>query len=414
MEKPKILAGKNDDKDPVKDPGKENAKSNGKEIIAGSGKEAVRVNDAEAGADVPELTRSQTPLRRGILIPELKSTLKRFEKIGDTFSHQRAEREIEEAAGNEKLMREILSQIAVIAFIGSSGSGKSTRAIQVARDNAIHYIIDDGLLINGSRIIAGTSAKKAKTKLDSVRQALFADKSRSEVMRRALAEHLPPTVMILGTSDGMLEKICTNLWLNQPAMLIRIEDISTEDEMQQAKQTRLAEGLHTIPVPSMEIKHEFSGYFSDPLNRIRRRLDRERGVPTIAPEIERTMVRPTFSSLGSYSISDDALLDLVRIILKKIPGVQDVIRFRTEKRVYGFALSVDLELIYGYNAQDALLAAQERIGRYIEEYSSINTVAVDVRARRLVHVRNEEDPGTEDNVPPVKPRGRSKKTEDRG
>ncbi|MBN1892544.1 MAG: hypothetical protein JW780_07165, partial [Clostridiales bacterium] len=234
MEKPKILAGKNADKDPVKDPGKENAKSNGKEIIAGSGKEAVRVNDAEAGADVPELTRPQTPLRRGILIPELKSTLKRFEKIGDTFSHQRAEREIEEAAGNEKLMREILSQIAVIAFIGSSGSGKSTRAIQVARDNAIHYIIDDGLLINGSRIIAGTSAKKAKTKLDSVRQALFADKSRSEVMRRALAEHLPPTVMILGTSDGMLEKICTNLWLNQPAMLIRIEDISTEDEMQQA------------------------------------------------------------------------------------------------------------------------------------------------------------------------------------
>ncbi len=367
----------------------------------------------ESVHEPPETSRAPAQLRRGILIPELKATLKRFEKIGDTFGHQRAERQIEEAAGNEKLMREILSQIAVIAFIGPSGSGKSTRAIQVARDNAIHYIIDDGLLINGSRIVAGASAKKAKTKLDSVRQALFADKSRSEVMRRALAEHLPPTVMILGTSDGMLEKICTNLWLSQPSMLIRIEDISTEDEMQQAKQTRLSEGLHTIPVPSMEIKHEFSGYFSDPLNRIRRRLDRERGVPTVAPEIERTMVRPTFSSLGSYSISDDALLDLVRIILKKIPGIRDVIRFRTEKRVYGFALSVDLELIYGYNAQDTLLAAQERIGRYIEEYSSINTVAVDVRARRLVHVSTAEEPEEEEKAPPKRTRSSAKKSEDR-
>ncbi|MBN1892359.1 MAG: Asp23/Gls24 family envelope stress response protein [Clostridiales bacterium] len=388
-------AGNNTDINIGRDTGKGIGKGAGadKEI----GKDAGKDIGKGTGTEIPEANRPQGQLRRGVLIPELMATLKRFEKIGDTFVHQRVERQIEEAAGNEKLMREILSQIAVIAFIGSSGSGKSTRAIQVARDNAIHYMIDDGLLINGSRIIAGTSAKKAKTKLDSVRQALFADKSRSEVMRRALAEHRPTAVMILGTSDAMLEKICTNLWLPHPAMLIRIEDISTEDEMQQAKQTRLAEGLHTIPVPSMEIKHEFSGYFSDPLNRIRRRLDRERGVPTVAPEIERTMVRPTFSSLGSYSISDDALLDLVRIILRKIPGVHDVLRFRTEKRVYGFALNVDLELIYGYSAQDTLLAAQERIGRYIEEYSSINTVAVDVRARRLVHARSEPMTGEGEN-----------------
>lgn len=339
---------------------------------------------------------SQTPLRRGVLIPELMATLKRFEKIGDSRVHQRAERQIEDAASDEKLMRELLSQITVVAFIGPSGSGKSTRAIQVAKENAIYYIIDDGLLINGSRIVVGSSAKKAKTKLESVRQALFADPNRSVAMRRALAEHLPTTLMILGTSDGMLEKICNNLWLPAPAMLIRIEDISTESEMQQAKQTRLSEGLHTIPVPSMEIKHEFSGYFSDPLNRIRRRLDRERGVPTFAPDTERTMVRPTFSSLGAYSISDDALLDLVRIILRRIPGIYDVIHFGTEKRVYGFGIRVDLALIYGYNAQEVLVTAQERIGRYIEEYSSINTVAVDVRASRLVHVRStDEDPLTE-------------------
>lgn len=353
----------------------------------------------EKTQETPSAMSPLTMIRRGVFIPELMSTLKRFERMGDGLSHTRNERYIEDMANNDKAMREALSQIAVVAFVGSSGTGKSTRAIQVARDNAIYYMIDDGLLINGSRIVAGTSAKKAPTKLESVRQALYADRSRSSVMRRALVENLPTTLMILGTSDAMLEKICKNLWLNQPAMLIRIEDISSEEEMMQAKHTRITEGMHTIPVPSMEIKHEFSGYFSDPLNRLRRRLDKERGVPTIAPDTERTMVRPTFSSLGSYSISDDALLDLVRIILRKVPGVFDVIKFQTEKRVYGFALSVDLALIYGFSAQDVLLESQERIGRYVEEYSSINTVAVDVRAKRLVHVNTnvleKEKPATQ-------------------
>lgn len=341
--------------------------------------------DKDKAKDAQANGAPQTLLKRGVLIPELMATLKRFEKIGDNIAHSRAEKQSDDSLSSDAVLRERLSQITIVAFIGSSGTGKSTRAIQVARDNAIYYIIDDGLLINGSRIVAGSSAKKAATKLESVRQALFSDESRSAVMRRALAEHQPTTLMILGTSDAMLDKICKNLWLPQPAMLIRIEDISSEAEMQLAKHTRLSEGLHTIPVPSMEIKHEFSGYFADPLNRLRRRLDKEKGLAPFAPDSERTMVRPTFSSLGSYSISDEALLDLVRIILRRIPGVHDVIHFRTEKRVYGFALSVDLALVYGYNAQEVLQEAQERIGRYIEEYSSINTVAIDVRAKRLVH-----------------------------
>ena len=53
--------------------------------------------------------------------------------------------------------------------------------------------------------------------------------------------------------------------------------------------------------------------------------------------------------------------------------------------MYGVVLSIDLELYYGYNAQEVLLNAQQRLGRYIEEYSSINMVAVDVRAKRLIH-----------------------------
>ena len=327
----------------------------------------------------------QTEHVRRLRFPELVTTLRRFDLLSEGMTHSRVDR-IVDTATNEARQWEILSRITVVAFVGPSGTGKSTRAIQVARENNIHFIIDDGLLINGGRILAGTSAKRAPTKLESVRQALFADETRSGVMRRTLCEYRPTTLMILGTSDAMLTKICNNLRLRQPAMLIRIEDISTEEEIQLAKQTRITEGMHTIPVPSMEIKHEFSGYFSDPLNRLRRRRDKERGIDPVAPDTERTVVRPTFSSLGSYSISDEALHDLAKIILKRVRGVHSIADFKAEKRVYGVVLSMDLALIYGYNAQEVLRNVQDRVGRYVEEYTSINIVAVDVRARRLVHV----------------------------
>lgn len=345
----------------------------------------------------PEQSTPTAPsTRRGVLIPELRSTLKRVQAFPETRMLKNAaslESDPEFILSSEALTREFLSTIAVVAFVGPSGTGKSTRAISVARANDIHYLIDDGLLINGSRIVAGTSAKKAPTKMESVRQALYVDPTRSAVMRRALVENHPAALMILGTSDSMLGKICNNLWLNQPSMLIRIEDVSSEEERRLARNTRMTEGMHTIPVPSMEIKHEFSGYFTDPLSLLRQRFDKERGVMPFANDTERTMVRPTFSSLGSYSIADDALLDLIKIVLKDIPGYGEVVSFKSEKRTYGVVISLELALLYGYDAQKVLLDIQQNVGSAIEEYTSITTVAVDVRAARLLHSKKERETG---------------------
>ena len=48
----------------------------------------------------------------------------------------------------------------VIAFVGPSGTGKANRAIGVAHDHGCNGIIDDGLLIEGTKILAGKSAKR--------------------------------------------------------------------------------------------------------------------------------------------------------------------------------------------------------------------------------------------------------------
>ncbi len=277
-------------------------------------------------------------------------------------------------------IRHELSEIGVIAFVGPSGTGKSTHALRIAAKYQIAHIIDDGLLIHGSRILAGSSAKRAPSKMESVRLAIFADETRAAVMRRALLANKPATLMILGTSDAMLTRICQNLWLNQPAMLIQIEDVSSEEEMRLARQVRLTQGKHTIPVPSMEIKHEFSGTFVDPLARLIKKRERSQ----TSQDSDRTVVRPTFSALGSYSMSDEAMRMMIELILAQIEGVASLNHFSVRTEVYGVVLDLELVLIYGYNAPAVMQQVQALVSSKVEEYTAINVLAVNVKAQRVV------------------------------
>ena len=73
-------------------------------------------------------------------------------------------------------------KIKVYAFVGPSGTGKSYRAQMVASEKNINFIIDDGLLIKDNQVIAGESAKKAPTKIETVKHALFyKDEEKEEI-----------------------------------------------------------------------------------------------------------------------------------------------------------------------------------------------------------------------------------------
>lgn len=311
-----------------------------------------------------------------------------FGRIADAVLTQINERERAYEERSQAEIRQQLENIAVISFVGQSGSGKSTAAIRIAREYRIQYIIDDGLLIHGSTIVAGTSAKRADTKIESVRRAIFDDPSRSENMRRALIEHLPPALMIIGTSDAMLVRICNNLWLNQPVIKLRIEDVTTEEERNQARQTRLSEGKHTIPVPSMEIKHDFSGYFTEPLQKLRQRFDRSQFYSSVSAEVDRTVVRPTFSTLGNFSISDEAMKNLINLLALRVDGVELVVDSKIRKESYGIIINLDLSIFYGSSTQDILAEVQAAVSEGVEFYTSINVLAINVRAMRVAKKRS--------------------------
>ena len=96
------------------------------------------------------------------------------------------------------------SRIKSYAFVGPSGTGKSYRAQLVASKKNIKYIIDDGLLIKENEVIAGKSAKKASTKIETVKKALFNNPEEAKEIKKAFLKYRPESILILGTSDNMV------------------------------------------------------------------------------------------------------------------------------------------------------------------------------------------------------------------
>ena len=101
----------------------------------------------------------------------------------------------------------------VISLIGPSGTGKSHRATWVAQEEGADAIIDDGLLIQNGKIIAGSSAKKEDSRIKAVKRAIFLEPKDALAMSQALGEVKIEKILILGTSEKMVERIVAALKL---------------------------------------------------------------------------------------------------------------------------------------------------------------------------------------------------------
>ena len=99
----------------------------------------------------------------------------------------------------------------VYALVGASGTGKSHRALWVAKERNIEYIIDDGLLIRGNEIIAGKSAKREKTRIGSIKTAVFTSDDHAFEVAQQLKAAQCQSILILGTSDNMVKELLKGL-----------------------------------------------------------------------------------------------------------------------------------------------------------------------------------------------------------
>ena len=262
------------------------------------------------------------------------------------------------------------------AFVGPSGTGKSYRAQMVANQRGINYIIDDGLLICGNEVLAGISAKKAPTKIETVRNALFQNEERKKEIQNVIKKKRPDSILILGTSDEMVSRIAENLGFEPISETIYISDVATEEEMAMARNTRVTQGKHVIPVPTFAIKKDFSGYLLDPLQIFK---STGRGK---APYIsEKSIIRPTFSYMGKFEISDNVFKQIIDMVVKDIPGVHKIYRARISKHAkFNDGIFIYLEVIieFGYNINDTMKEMKEKIIKEVEKLTAMNVLNMEI------------------------------------
>ena len=278
----------------------------------------------------------------------------------------------------------IFDKIKVYAFVGPSGTGKSYRAQMVASEKRINFIIDDGLLIKDNEIVAGLSAKKAPTKIETVKHALFLSKEEQQQIQKALKKYKPSKILILGTSDGMVEKIAANLGLPPISETTYINEVATEEEMKTARHIRETEGKHVIPVPTFEIKKDFSGYLLDPLQ-----IFKSKGKGQKPYVSEKSIIRPTFSYMGKFTISDSVFRQIAEYIADKMPSIYKVLRTRVQSSDVGTSIYMEVTVTYGYNIQDVLKEFRSRAEKEIEKLTAMNVVELEVVAKNIYVPQNE-------------------------
>ena len=277
------------------------------------------------------------------------------------------------------LLKDILSnKIKVYAFVGPSGTGKSYRAQMVASENDIKFIIDDGLLIMDNKVIAGESAKKASTKIETVKHALFYTEEERQEIIKALKKYKPESILILGTSDGMVQKIAANLGLPEITHTTYINEVATQEEMETARKIRVTEGKHVIPVPTFEIKKDFSEYLLDPLQ-----IFKTKGRGNKPYISEKSIIRPTFSYMGNFTISDTVFRQILEYLVSKTPGIYKVQKIRVDNFGEGVRLQMDVTVVYGFNVIEGIKNFKSKAKKEIEKLTAMNVEDFEVVVKNI-------------------------------
>jgi uncharacterized alkaline shock family protein YloU len=306
----------------------------------------------------------------------------------------------------------------IYSLVGKSGTGKSYQAGELCSRYDIDSIIDDGLFIVKGQILAGVSAKRQNTKIRAIKTALFTDNDQMKRVAAQIRKTNPSSVLVVGTSDKMIGIITDRLGLPGPDVRFDIEDITTAEERASAWKQRHELGKHVIPAPTFQIRKDFSGYFYHPIRTLRGMADFGRGREkneeadggsdksgkaaghgdrssksskavgygdrrAKSAQWDRSVVRPTYSYLGEFTISDKAIRDIVRSIGDKIDEIEEVPLILVHTHREGAVIELGIVVRYGRQVVEAARSLQQMAATRIEDMTSLNVIAVDVEIQGL-------------------------------
>ncbi len=275
--------------------------------------------------------------------------------------------------------------IKVYALVGKSGTGKSFRAKLLADKYGIEIIVDDGLLIYQNKILAGKTAKNEKYSLLAVRVALFDDPAHRQAAIMALEQTKFRSILLLGTSDRMVQRIGERLHLPAIYKIIQIEEVATAEEIALARKHRL-EGKHVIPVPAIEIERDLGNIIHDTIRLFFRRRKRW-FKPEHEDQVEKTVVRPQFmdGTKGQLTIRPAAISQLILHCVQEFDNTLKPLKIKIRpSREGSYVVRLSLAAPYKTQMGEVIHALQKYIMENIQKYTGINLKEMHISVDKII------------------------------
>lgn len=261
----------------------------------------------------------------------------------------------------------------VYALVGKSGTGKSFRARLLAEKIGVPYIIDDGLLIHDTTILAGRSAKQEKNYISAIKTALFTDPEERQAVVKTIQEKKIKKILIIGTSERMVARLAKALELPPITEIIKIEDIASQEDIEAAIKSRFEDGNHVIPVPAIEVKRDYSQILSDTI-RIFFKGSGDTKAVNRSKFFEKSIVHPEYhdnETTGTVSISEAALSQMILHCIDEYSSEIIVKKIKVRMGRSGYRINLFIDVPYGQALTGDLHEMRTYIINNIRKYTGI-------------------------------------------
>ena len=222
-------------------------------------------------------------------------------------------------------------------------------------------------------------------RIKAIKVAIFNETKHAREVRKKLLKEQYNSLLLIGTSQAMLYKITERLHLPKPTKIIKIEDISTEQEIQSAQKSRKKHGKHVMPIPLIEVKKKYPNII---LHAIHFFIDEPRGFffkKKNKKLIEKTIVRPNYGNDGTISISETALVQMVSHCITEYSESIKLLKVSIAEKDDGYRLKLNCSFDFRFNNTEIIKDIQGIVKNKIEEFTGISISRVDINITKITH-----------------------------
>ena len=158
---------------------------------------------------------------------------------------------------------------------------------------------------------------------------------------------------------------------------------------------RIDEGEHVIPAPLGQLRRDFAGYFMDPIKQF---IHKARGnaVETDGDQRQvddgpndRTVVRPTFSYFGSFTITEQVIRDIIKIAAEEYESHLVVVDRMNNGKQTNMSVTIDVMAVRDPESIDKCMDLQQDVYGALVNMTAFTIDSVNVRIRDIVRDREE-------------------------